>query len=309
MGVAIDMRKAKEQTKKVTPPEEQTFKKRGVGAQLKEFWHQFAKNKAAVVSLAVIILLILACIFAPLLTPYAYDEIDLLNTLQYPSLENPLGTDNYGRDILTRILYGGRTSLLISLTAMIIAMIVGPLLGAIAAFYGGAADSVIMRVLDIMMSIPGLLLSVSVSIALGTGVTETAIAIAIGSVPPLARIIRAQVLTIRDQEYIEASRTIGASDLRIIISHVIPNSLAPLIVQSTMRIGSAVNLISSLSFLGAGVQPPTPEWGSMLSEGRAFLLSFWPMIIFPGIAIAITMLAFNIFGDGVRDALDPKLKQ
>ena len=284
------------------------FAKRRKSAQIKEFFHQFSKNKAAVISLIVIILLVLACACAPLLTPYEYDTIDLINKMQLPSAEHIFGTDNYGRDIFTRVLYGGRMSLLISLAAMIMSMIVGPLLGAIAAFYGKKVDSVIMRILDIFMSIPGLLLSVSVSIALGTGVVQTAAAIAVGSVPPLARIIRALVLTIRDQEYIDAARTIGASDLRIILSHVIPNSLAPLIVQATMRIGSAVSLISSLSFLGAGVQPPTPEWGAMLSEGRTFILSSWPMIIFPGIAIAVTMLAFNIVGDGVRDALDPKLR-
>ena len=278
------------------------------GDKFKEFWHQFSKNKASVVALVVILLIIASAIFAPLLTPYSYDQMDLRSIMQMPSREHLLGTDDYGRDILTRILYGGRMSLLISLVAVAMAVVVGPFLGALAAFYGGKTDTIIMRVLDVMMSIPGLLLSVSVSIALGTGIVQTAAAIAIGSVPPLARIIRAQVLTVRGQEYIEAARTVGASDLKIIISHIIPNSLAPIIVQATMRLGSAVTLISSLSFLGAGVQPPIPEWGSMLADGRAYLLTFWPMIIFPGVAIALTVLAFNIFGDGVRDALDPKLK-
>lgn len=278
------------------------------GDKFKEFWHQFSKNKASVVALVIILLIIASAIFAPLLTPYTYDQMDLKNIMKMPSREHLLGTDDYGRDILTRILYGGRMSLLISLVAVAMAVVIGPLLGAIAAFYGGGTDTVIMRVLDVMMSIPGLLLSVSVSIALGTGIVQTAAAIAIGSVPPLARIIRAQVLTVRGQEYIEAARTVGASDLKIIISHIVPNSLAPIIVQATMRLSSAVTLISSLSFLGAGVQPPIPEWGSMLADGRSYLLSFWPMIIFPGVAIALTVLAFNIFGDGVRDALDPKLK-
>lgn len=278
------------------------------GDKFKEFWHQFSKNKASVLALVVILLIIASAVFAPFLTPYSYDEMDLRSIMQMPSREHPLGTDDYGRDILTRILYGGRMSLLISLVAVAMAVVAGPFLGALAAFYGGKTDTIIMRVLDVMMSIPGLLLSVSVSIALGTGIVQTAAAIAIGSVPPLARIIRAQVLTVRGQEYIEAARTVGASDLKIIISHIIPNSLAPIIVQATMRLGSAVTLISSLSFLGAGVQPPIPEWGSMLADGRAYLLTFWPMIIFPGVAIALTVLAFNIFGDGVRDALDPKLK-
>lgn len=278
------------------------------GDKFKEFWHQFSKNKASVVALVIILLIIASAVFAPLLTPYTYDQMDLKSIMKMPSREHLLGTDDYGRDILTRILYGGRMSLLISLVAVAMAVVIGPLLGAIAAFYGSRTDTIIMRVLDVMMSIPGLLLSVSVSIALGTGIVQTAAAIAIGSVPPLARIIRAQVLTVRGQEYIDAARTVGASDLKIIISHIIPNSLAPIIVQATMRLGSAVTLISSLSFLGAGVQPPIPEWGSMLADGRSYLLSFWPMIIFPGVAIALTVLAFNIFGDGVRDALDPKLK-
>lgn len=274
-----------------------------------EFFRRLAKNKGAFISMFLLIIIVLACVFADVISPYDYAKQDLVHKLEFPSWQHICGTDNYGRDIFTRILYGGRISLLVSVISVAIAMVVGPLIGAVAAFYGGRTDSILMRVLDVIMSIPGLLLSVSISIALGTGTIQTAIAIAVGSVPPLARVMRAQVLTEKDREYVEAARAAGASDANIIFTHILPNCLAPLIVQATMRIGSCVMLISSLSFIGCGIQPPTPEWGSMVSAGRQYVRTFYPMVLFPGLAIMITMLTFNLFGDGVRDALDPKLRQ
>lgn len=274
-----------------------------------DFFRRLAKNKGAFVSMFFLIIVVLACVFADVISPYDYAKMDLVNKLQFPSWEHICGTDNNGRDIFTRILYGGRISLLVSVISVAIATVIGPFFGAIAAFYGGRTDSVIMRFLDIIMSIPGLLLSVSISIALGTGTVQTAIAIAVGSIPSMARVMRAQVLVEKDREYVEAARAAGATDGRIILTHILPNCIAPLIVQATMRIGSSVLLISSLSFIGCGIQPPTPEWGSMVSAGRQYVRTFYPMVLFPGLAIMITMLAFNLFGDGVRDALDPKLRR
>lgn len=285
------------------------LKRRKAGSNIKEFLRMLAKNKGAVVAMFAIIIIVLACLFANIVSPYDYAKQDLVHKLSWPSLKHLCGTDNYGRDIFTRILYGGRISLLISLISVSIATVSGAIIGAISAFYGKFVDNIIMRILDVFMAIPGLLLSVTISTALGSGTFETSVALAVGSIPPIARIIRAQVLTINEQEYIEAARAAGASDLRIIFTHIMPNSMAPLIVQATLRIGSAVLLISSLSFLGAGIQPPTPEWGAMLNAGRAYIRSFWPIIVFPGLAIMITMLSFNVFGDGIRDALDPKLKR
>ena len=185
---------------------------------------------------------------------------------------------------------------------------VGGILGISAGYFGGVYDGVVMRIMDIVMAIPGFLLAVCISAALGSGVLNTAIAIGIGCVPGYARLLRALVLSIREQEYVEAARATGASDLRIMFRQIVPNILSPVIVESTLRIGGCILMISSLSFIGLGVQPPTPEWGSMLSAGRALIRSFWPIVTFPGLAIMLTLFGFNLFGDGLRDALDPKLK-
>ena len=278
-------------------------------SQAKDVWHRLRKNKLAMAGLAVVILLILAAIFAGYLTPYEFDKQDLRAKFTYPCLEHLLGTDNYGRDILTRLLYGARTSLLVSLVAVAIGLVVGGALGATASYYGGRFEEVVMRTLDVLMSIPPLILAVAISASLGVGKLNCAIAIGISSIPSFARIIRASVLTIKDQEYIEAATACGVSNLKIIFTHVIPNALAPIMVQGTLKIGDAIMMISSLSFIGLGVQPPTPEWGSMLAFGRDYIREFWPIVIFPGIAIMITLIAFNVLGDGLRDALDPRLKQ
>jgi len=278
-------------------------------SQAKEVWRRLCKNKLAIVGLVLVIIIVLGSILAPLLTPYEYDAMDLLHAKQFPSWEHPLGTDHYGRDILTRILYGGRTSLLISVIAIAISLIVGGLLGAVASYFGGFQENVIMRLLDILMAVPGLLLAVAISASLGVGKLNCAIAIGVSSIPSFARIIRASVLSIKGQEYIEAAKACGVRDWTIILRHVIPNSLAPIMVQSTLRVGESIMMISSLSFIGLGVQPPTPEWGSMLAMGRDLIRDFWPIVTFPGIAIMLTLIAFNLLGDGLRDALDPRLKQ
>ena len=278
-------------------------------SQWRDVWLRLRRNKLAMIAMVVVILLVLVAVFADFVAPYPYDEANPINAMQFPNAEHLLGTDNFGRDILSRVIYGGRISLLVAVMAVAIALISGSLLGATAAYFGGTYETIIMRVMDIIMAIPGFLLAVSISSSLGGGVWQTALAISIGAIPSYARIMRATVLTIKDQEYVEAARATGASDVRIILKHIIPNTLSPIIVESTLRIGACIMQISSLSFIGLGVQPPTPEWGSIMSAGREYLRDFYPIVTFPGIAIMITLFGFNLFGDGLRDALDPRLKR
>lgn len=278
-------------------------------SQFGDVWKRFRRNKLAMVALVVVIVIIFVVIFADYIAPYGYDGIDYSARFQMPSAEHLLGTDNMGRDLLSRIIYGGRISLLVAVMAVLIALIVGGFLGAIAGFFGGVTDNVIMRIMDILMAIPSFLLAVSISAALGSGTFNTALAIAVGAIPSYARLVRSQVLTVRDQEFIEAAEANGASQLRVIFRHVLPNCLSPIIVESTLRIGACIMAISSLSFIGLGVQPPTPEWGSIMATGREYMRDFYPIVVFPGIAIMITLFGFNLLGDGLRDALDPRLKR
>lgn len=286
-------------------PELEDLKKR---SQFWDIWRRLRRNKLAMLGLIIVLVLVLSAIFANFIAPYDYAQQDLTNMKAWPSREHLLGTDDYGRDILSRIIYGGRVSLLVAILSIVFGLIVGGILGISAGYFGGIYDGTVMRIMDIVMAIPGFLLAVCISAALGSGVLNTAIAIGIGCVPGYARLLRALVLSIREQEYVEAARATGASDLRIMFRQIVPNILSPVIVESTLRIGGCILMISSLSFIGLGVQPPTPEWGSMLSAGRALIRSFWPIATFPGLAIMLTLFGFNLFGDGLRDALDPKLK-
>ncbi|MGI5971133.1 MAG: ABC transporter permease [Oscillospiraceae bacterium] len=270
---------------------------------------RFTRNKAAVVSLFFILLLIFCAIFADRLTPYDYAKQSLVDRLQYPSSEHLMGTDDFGRDMLTRILRGGRVSLLVSLMSVSFSTIAALIIGAITGYFGGKIDNVIMRIIDIFLALPGLIFAMTISAALGSGLVNTAIALAVTSIAPLVRQLRSSILLIKNQEFIEASKAFGASHAKIIVKHVIPNTMAPLIVQIAMRLGDTIMAIAGLSFLGLGVQPPTPEWGNMLSAGQKYIQTFWPMMFWPGLAIALNMLAFNLLGDGVRDALDPRMKR
>ena len=281
-------------------------KKRGRALDL---WRRFKKNKLAVVALVIVIILILSAVFANQLAPYNYKALDPSNAFQFPDASHIFGTDNFGRDLFSRILYGGRISLLVSVVAVAISLVIGGFLGATAGYTGGKYESVVMRAIDIVMAIPGFLLAVSVSAALGGGLLNTSVAIAISGIPGGTRLMRATVLTLKDQEFTEAARALGNSHMRIIFKHIIPNTLSPIIVDSTMKIGVNILMISGLSFVGLGVQPPTPEWGSIMAAGRDYIRDFWPIVTFPGIAIMLTMFGFNVLGDGLRDALDPKLKR
>ena len=270
---------------------------------------RFCRNKAAVAALFFILALIFCAVFCDYLTPYDYATQDLLNKLEGPSLVHLCGTDNFGRDIFTRILRGARVSLLVSLMGVCMSTVVAVILGSIAGYYGGAVDNVIMRIMDMLIAIPGLLLSMTVSASLGTGMFKTAIAMAIPGVAQLTRQLRSSIMTMKDAEYIEASRAFGGHDLHILTAHIIPNCLSPLIVQFTLSLGSSIMSISGLSFLGLGVQPPTPEWGNMVAAGQDFIRTAPHLALFPGLAVMLAMLAFNLLGDGLRDALDPRMKQ
>lgn len=272
---------------------------------------RITKNKAAMVGFVILLTIVLLAIFADVIADY--DDVvikqDLTNVLQSPSSEHILGTDEFGRDMFARIIHGARISLAVGIVSVAISLIIGGILGAIAGFYGGRLDNVIMRFMDIFLAIPSTLLAIAIVTALGSSLFNLMLAVGISSVPSYARIVRASVLTLRDQEFVEAAEALGANNFRIILRHIIPNSLAPIIVQTTLGVAGAILSTAGLSFIGLGIKPPTPEWGSMLSNGRTFLRSAWHVTTFPGVFIMITILSLNLLGDGLRDALDPKLRQ
>lgn len=266
------------------------------------------RNKMAMLGLIILIVLVLVAVFADFIAPFRYDKQDLQNAFQHPSSEHIFGTDEFGRDILSRVIYGARISLKVGFVSVGIALVIGGLLGAVAGFYGGRLDNVIMRVMDVLLAIPQTLLAIAIVASLGSGLMNLMIAVGISSIPNYARIVRASVMTIRGEEYIEAARASGTSDAKIIMKHILPNCMAPVIVQVTLGIAGAILNAAGLSFIGLGIQPPDPEWGSMLSGGRDYIRGYAYMTMFPGLAIIITVLSLNLLGDGLRDALDPKLK-
>lgn len=270
---------------------------------------QFRRNKLAMAGLTIFLIILVACLLQGILTPYNYAEQDIPNRFAPVDWNHLAGTDQYGRDIFTRILKGGQISLVIAAGAVLLAAAISVIFGASAAFIGGVYETVVMRIVDIIMSIPALLLAAGISAALGTGTYKSIIAIGFVQAANMTRIMHSSALGVQGQEYLEAAKACGASKLRIIFRYIVPNCLAPLIVQVTMRLGIAISQIASLSFIGLGVQPPTPEWGSILNEGKLFIRQYWPLVTFPGIAIAITLISVNLMGDGLRDALDPKLKR
>lgn len=270
---------------------------------------RLSQNSSAVVGFVVAALLVLMAIFAPLIAPYPYAKQDLAHTREAPSAQHIFGTDELGRDVFSRIVWGSRFSLSIGFLAVLIATAIGMLFGAMAGYFGRVVDDIIMRLMDLLQSIPGILLVITVSVVLGPGLFNTLLALSIGGIPMSCRLTRAAVLGVRHEEYLEAAVSINASTPRIILRHVIPNSFAPVLVSSTMMIGNVIMMAAMLSFIGLGVQPPAPEWGSMIAAGRSLIRTCPWMVTFPGIFIMLTVLALNMFGDGLRDALDPKLKK
>ena len=266
------------------------------------------QNRKAVFGAVVLLVIIIGAISAPLLTRFNPNEQDLDNRLLPPSWTNLLGTDNFGRDVFTRILYGGRISLQIGLISVGIGVVFGCLIGLIGGFYGGIIDGILMRFVDILLALPGFLLALSIVAALGPNLQNVMIAVGISNIPRFARIMRASVMQTRELDYVTAALAAGASDFRILFKHVMPNSINPVIVQASLGLATAILAASGLSFLGMGAQPPTPEWGSMIAQARPFIrLAHW-IVTFPGLAIVVTVLALNLVGDGLRDIFDPRLK-
>lgn len=275
-----------------------------------EVWKRLKKNRLAMLGLAIILLEIVMALSAGIIADYDTVVIkqNIVERLQTPSGAHWLGTDEFGRDILARMVHGSRVSLTVGLIAVGIALVCGGFLGAISGYYGGHIDNIIMRAMDILLAVPSILLAIAIVAALGSNMPNLMLSIGISSIPGYARIVRASVMTVKDQEYIEAARAIGARTPSIIIDHIIPNSLAPVIVQSTLGVANAILATSALSFIGLGIQPPSPEWGSMLAGGKTYLRDAWHITFFPGLAIMITILSLNLLGDGLRDSLDPRLK-
>ncbi len=284
------------------------MKKKRKQSRLREIWHQLKKNKMAVVSLFVLLALVLIAIFAPLIAPYSYSEQNVLNSNASPSSEHLLGTDDRGRDILSRLIYGTRQSLQMGIFAVAIGAIIGIIVGSISGYFGSWVDNLCMRLLDIYQAIPMFLLCVALAAILGPSLRNAIIALGLGVVPGFARIMRASVMTVREKEYIEAAKSINCGTGRIIVKHIVPNAIGPMIVQITMGVGSCILSGAALSFIGLGVQPPIPEWGTMISEARSVMRQYPTQALYPGICVMISVLACNLLGDGLRDALDPRLK-
>lgn len=273
-----------------------------------EAWRRLLQSKIGIAGLAIIIFLILVAVFAPVLAPYDPFKQNIITRYKAPSSDHLLGTDEMGRDILSRIIYGSRISLQVGLVSVALALIFGVSFGLLAGYYGGKLDMLIMRFMDIMLAFPSILLAIGIVAILGPQLKNAMLAIGIINVPRFARIVRSSVISIKESEYISAARALGANDFRIIFKHLLPNAMAPLIVQTTLSIATAILEAAALSFLGLGAQPPSPEWGAMLSDARASLQKAPWVATFPGLAIIFGVLGFNLLGDGLRDALDPKMK-
>jgi len=281
-------------------------KKRG---QFSETWRRLKQNKTAMLGLGVLIILVISAILAPVISPYDPLEINIMDKMQGPSLQHPMGTDNFGRDIFSRVIYGSRYSLYVGFIAVGIGAVFGGIIGGIGGYFGGKLDNIIMRIMDVLLAIPRVILAIAIVGVLGTNLTNVMVAVGISILPRYARVVRGSVLSYREEEFVEAAKAIGASDMRIIFETIIPNSMAPIIVQSTLGIAKAILSAATLSFLGLGVQPPTPEWGAMLSAGRQYMRAAPHLTIFPGLAIVVVVISLNMLGDGLRDSLDPKLRQ
>ena len=285
-------------------------------SQTGEIWKRFKRNPLAIVGLCVISLMILLALSAGIISPadgavpgYNHQRWAPQYVRQFPSSEAIMGTDHLGRDVFARIAYGARISLLVGVVVVTIGVTFGLTLGAVAGYFAGVVDNVIMRCIDVILAIPGILMAIAIVGVLGPGIMPVMIAVGFNAIPIYARTVRAQVLIFKEQEFVEAARASGASHFRIIFRHIIPNSLPPVIVEASMGMAGAILSAAGLSFIGLGIQAPTPEWGAMLSEGRLFLFGgYWHLTVFPGLMIAMIIFSLNMVGDGLRDALDPKLR-
>ena len=270
-------------------------------------WHRLKKNKLAMAGLVILLVIVFAAVFAPFISPYPYAYQNAEEALQFPSAAHLFGTDNFGRDMFSRMIYGARISIQVGLISVSVSGVFGCVLGGLAAFYQ-RFDNIIMRIMDVVAGIPNLLLAIAIAATLGAGVRNLMIAIGISAIPQYARIMRASVLTEKEMDYVEAAKSIGASNFRIMMRHILPNAFSPILVQATLGVASSILAAASLSFLGLGIKPPSPEWGAMLSAGRTYIRDYWHMTVIPGLGIMVMVYALNTLGDGLRDALDPRLK-
>lgn len=270
---------------------------------------RLGKNKLALFGGIVFILLCLMAIFAPLIAPYSYSEVDPMNTYAHPSLGHLFGTDQYGRDIFSRVVYGSRWSLTMGISAALVSLVGGSVIGVIAGYFGGWVDTIVMRIIDIVQSIPNILLTICIATALGNTFFNTVLAMSFSGMWGIVRLIRGQTLRVRTEQYTEAAVATNNPSLRIILKYVLPNAIQPAIINTCMSIGATIALASSLSFIGLGIQPPYPEWGAMLNDGRLYMRYYSFMLVAPGLMITLTVLSISLLGDGLRDAMDPRLKK
>lgn len=275
----------------------------------KEAWLSFCKNRLALIGLGIVIFFIILAIIAPVIAPYSFKEQDLTKRLLAPSSEHWFGTDDFGRDIFSRVVYGARISLWVGFFSVLGSVVLGTALGIISGYYGRWVDAIISRIFDIMLAFPSILLAIAVVAILGPSLQNALIAIAVINIPNFGRLVRSKVLSVKQEEYIMAARAVGMKDSRILFRHILPNSISPVIVQATLAIATAIIEAAALGFLGMGAQAPTPEWGKMLSDSKQYLMQAPWTLFFPGMAIMLTVLGFNLMGDGLRDVLDPKMKQ
>ena len=299
--------------KMVTPAMEKLMKKRkynpsGVSTPGREAWRRLRKNKTALAGMVIIVFLLLMAALAPIIAPYDFRAQNYQAILQSPSREHPFGTDNLGRDLFSRVVYGTRYSLPIGIACTVVGLLVGGFLGVVAAYFGGRVDNVIMRFIDVIQAIPPVLICISLVAILGNGIVQLIIAIAAGSIQGMTKSVRAAIFMVRNNEYVDASKSIGVSDFKIMLRHLVPNAVGMIVINAVGNISGSILTISTLSYIGIGLVPPTPEWGAILSEGKAYMSIAPHLVLFPGLAIAITVAAFNLFGNGLRDALDPRLK-
>lgn len=278
-----------------------------ISTPFSEFIRKFKKQKTAIAALVFILFLVLLSFISYHIVPYGINEYDYSAIMQPPSAAHLFGTDEFGRDLFSRILCGTGISLSVGLFSVSIAAVVGSVLGLVSGYYGGIIDSVIMRICDALFAFPGIILAIAIVAILGNGMVNVVIAVAVFNIPKFARLVRGNTLATKNSVFVQAARSIGAGDARILFRHILPSAIPDIIVQYSMSIGSSILTASSLSFLGMGAQPPTPEWGLLLSNGRNYMMSSWHITLFPGLAIFLTVLSFNLLGDGMRDALDPKL--
>ncbi|WP_159634092.1 ABC transporter permease [Erysipelothrix anatis] len=274
----------------------------------RDIWRALIKNKRAVIGLIFIVVLVFVAIFADKIAPFGMTEQNLSNALQHPNKTHLLGTDALGRDVLSRILYGARVSVTIGISAVIISLFFGGIFGLLAGYYGGKVDTVIMRFTDVLLSIPSILLAIAIVASFGPSLMNLILAIGIGGIPSYTRIVRSAVMSVREKQFIEAAHAIGLSNTSIMIKHIVPNVLSPVIVQATMGVASAILSAAGLGFIGLGIEASVAEWGTMLSLGREHIRTHTYLTVYPGLAIMLTILAFNLLGDGIRDAIDPKMR-